>query len=153
MTLDEAMTGFLQQGLPMHLGTRDDQLEPNGARAVALKVEDDRQHIVVFVPSRSAPRVLRDLESNGQGAVAVARPLDDKAAQIKGVFVESWPATDAERPLVDAQFRACNAQLEMIGIPLIATVNWASWPCVAIRLKVNALFDQTPGPKAGAEVA
>ena len=40
----------------------------------------------------------------------------------------------------------------MIGIPLIATVNWASWPCVAIRLKVNALFDQTPGPKAGAEV-
>jgi hypothetical protein len=152
VTLDEEMTGFLQQGLAIHIGTRNDQLEPNGARVVALRVDDDRQHIVAFIPAIAAPRVLRDLEANGQGAIAVARPVDDRAAQVKGVFVESWTATDADRETVETQWRACSAQLEMVGIPPAATANWAGWPCVAVRLRINAVFDQTPGPKAGAAV-
>jgi hypothetical protein len=146
------MTGFLQQGLAIHIGTRNQDLQPNGARVVALQVDDDREHVVVFVPAAAAPRVLRDLEANGQGAIAVARPTDDRAAQVNGVFVDSREATDADRPLIDAQWRACLAQLEMVGIPSAATVNWGVWPCVAIRLRINALFDQTPGPKAGAAV-
>ncbi len=152
MTLDPEMSAFLQQGLASHIGTRNEELGPSGARVVALRVEDDRQHVVAFLPAVSAPRVLEDLEANGQGAIAVARPVDDRAAQVKGTFVESWPATEADRETVETQWRAASAQLAMVGIPPIATANWAVWPCVAIRLRVNALFDQTPGPKAGAEV-
>lgn len=153
MTLDAEMTEFLQQGLAIHIGTRNERLEPNGARVVALRVEDDGQHLVAFVPAVAAPRVLENLQSNGQGAIAVARPSDDRAAQVKGIFVESWPATDAERPFVEAQWAACLRQLGIVGIPAEAATNWVVWPSVAIRLRVNALFDQTPGPKAGAKVS
>jgi hypothetical protein len=146
------MTEFLQQGLAIHIGTRNEQLQPNGARAVAVIVDEDRQHVVAYIPSVSAPRMLRDLEANGQGAIAVARPMDDRAAQVKGVLVDSWTASDAERPAIEAQWTACLGQLEAVGIPSMATVNWAVWPCVAVRLRVNAVFDQTPGPKAGAAV-
>jgi hypothetical protein len=152
VTLDDDMAGFIQQGLAIHIGTRNERLEPNGARVAAVTVEDDRQHVIAYVPAVSAPRVLRDLEANGQGALAFARPVDDRAAQIKGVFVDSWTATDSERQIVDVQLRGALAQLEAVGIPPSAMKNWAMWPCIAVRIRVNAVFDQTPGPKAGAAV-
>jgi hypothetical protein len=150
VTLDDDMAGFIQQGLAIHIGTRNERLEPNGARVAAVTVDDDRQHVVAYVPAVSAPRVLRDLEANGQGALAFARPVDDRASQVKGAYVESWTATESERQVVDAQIQGAIGQLEAVGIPRSAMVNWAMWPCVAIRLRVNAVFDQTPGPKAGA---
>lgn len=146
------MAEFLQQGVAIHIGTRNERFEPNGARAVALKVEEDREHVVAYVPAIAAPRVLRDLEGNGHGAVTVARPIDDRAAQVKGLFVSSWPATDEERPLVEAQWERCLGRLATIGVPPAAAANWAVWPCIAIRLRVNAVFDQTPGPRAGEAV-
>jgi len=146
------MAEFLQQGVAIHIGTRNERFEANGARVVALSVEDDRQHVVAYVPTVAAPRVLRDLEGNGHGAITVARPVDDRAAQVKGLFVSSWHATDEERPLVEAQWQGCLGRLETIGIPPAAAANWAVWPCIAIRLRVNAVFDQTPGPNAGGAV-
>jgi hypothetical protein len=146
------MAEFLQQGVAIHIGTRNERLEPNGARVMALTVEHDRQHVIAYVPSVAAPRVLRDLEANGQGTCTVARPIDERAAQVKGVFVSSWHATDEERPIVHAQWERCLGRLEDIGIPRTAAANWSVWPCIAIRLRVNAVFDQTPGPKAGEAV-
>jgi hypothetical protein len=41
----------------------------------------------------------------------------------------------------------------MLGLPRIATDGWVTWPCTAIRLRVQAVFDQTPGPGAGAQLS
>ena len=147
------MAEFLQQGVAIHIGTRNERLEPNGARVVALTVDEDHAHVVAYVPAISAPRLLLDLENNRQGAVTVARPIDDRAAQVKGVFVSSWQAAEEERPLVMAQWERCLGRLETIGIPAVAAANWAVWPCIAIRLRVMAVFDQTPGPRAGEAVS
>jgi hypothetical protein len=38
----------------------------------------------------------------------------------------------------------------VIGLPGKATATWNLWPSVAVRIKVTALFSQTPGPEAGA---
>jgi hypothetical protein len=32
----------------------------------------------------------------------------------------------------------------------VATRAWVTWPAVAIRLRATAVFNQTPGPDAGA---
>jgi len=34
----------------------------------------------------------------------------------------------------------------------VATKAWVTWPAVAIRVRANALFNQTPGPGAGAPI-
>ena len=39
--IDPQFAAFLQEGLAVHIGTRNQHLEPNGARAIALTVEDD----------------------------------------------------------------------------------------------------------------
>ena len=41
--IDKELAAFLQEGIAIQLGTRNARLEPNGARVVAVKVEDDGQ--------------------------------------------------------------------------------------------------------------
>ena len=148
--IDAALAAFLQEGVGIHIGTRDSALQPNGARALAVQVEPDGEHLVVYVARAAASRIVRDLESNGQVAIGFGRPIDDRAAQVKGVFVSVRDAGEGERALVLAQWDGFLGSLEKIGIPRAATRTWVTWPAVAIRLRANALFNQTPGPDAGA---
>jgi len=147
--IDPQLAQFLQEGLGIHLGTRNEKLEPNGARAVAIKVEDDGAHVVIYVAKVAAARLIPDLQSNGQAAVTFARPVDERACQLKGIFVSSRPAKAAEQPFVMQQWDGFLQNLERIGIPRKGMENWVKWPAVAIRLRVTALFDQTPGAAAG----
>ena len=76
--------------------------------------------------------------------------MDDRACQVKGTFVGARAASEGDRELVMAQWDGFLGSLEKIGIPRVATQSWITWPAVAIRLKATALFEQTPGPAAGA---
>jgi hypothetical protein len=151
--LDESLAAFLQEGLAINIGTRNAQLEPNGARVSAVRVDADRLTVVAYVPTVAAAPILADLRANGRGALGFARPSDDRACQVKGEFVAAWTATAAERPFVEAQLQGSAAQLGMVGIPPEALAQWVTWPCTAIRLRVTATFTQTPGPGAGAPLS
>jgi hypothetical protein len=151
--IDKDLGAFLQEGVGIHIGTRNAALQPNGIRALAVTVEDDGLHVVVYAAEVAAARVLPDLETNGQIAIGFGRPTDDRACQVKGVVVATRAATETERPLVAAQWDGFLGSLEQIGIPRAATRTWVTWPAVAIRVRVNALFNQTPGPGAGAPIA
>jgi hypothetical protein len=147
--IDDELAGFLQQGLGIHLSTRNAQLQPGGARVAAVRVEDDHLHVTAYVAKVAARRVLPDLEANGQAALVFGRPIDDRACQVKAVFVNARPASTRERPLIEAQWNGFLDQLERIGIPRAAAAGWVTWPALAIRLRATALFNQTPGPEAG----
>src|SRR5689334_19298785 len=131
---------FLEQGVGIHIGTRNEYLEPNGARAVAAKVEGRGSHLVVYVAEIAAARLLTDLDANGQAAVVFGRPEDERSCQVKGVLIDIRPATDNERPMVQQQWNGYLAQLEKIGIPGVSAANWTTWPAVAMRLKVTTIF-------------
>lgn len=148
--IDRQLASFLEEGIGIHIGTRNERLQPNGARALAVKVDDDGTHIVVYVAAVAVSRILTDLKSNGQTALSFGRPTDDRACQVKGVFVGDRPATLDEQPFVLAQWQGFLHQLDLIGIPPQTAAGWVTWPAVAIRLKATALFEQTPGPQAGA---
>jgi hypothetical protein len=151
--IEPELAAFLEQGVGIHIGTRNDQLHPNGARAVAAKVEGAGSHLLVYVAEIAAARLRADLESNGQAAVVFGRPEDERSCQVKGVFVDIRSATENERPLMQKQWDGFLGQLELIGIPRVSAANWITWPAVAIRLKVTTIFEQTPGPQAGAQIA
>jgi len=151
--IDSALAAFFEQGVGIHIGTRNEHLHPNGARAVAVKVEEAGSHLVVYVSEIAATRLRSDLESNGQAAVVFGRPEDERSCQVKGVVVGVRPATDDERPMLQTQWDGFLGQLEKIGIPRVSATNWTTWPAVAIRLKVTTIFEQTPGPQAGTQIA
>lgn len=150
--LDDSLAAFLEQGVAINIGTRNALLEPSAAYVGAVLVDPDRQHLTVFVPTVGAEAVLADLQANGQAAIVFARPEDDRACQVKGTFVSVRPATDEEGGLVHDQYAGFLRQLEIIGMPGESTRTWVVWPALAVRLRVTAVFDQTPGPKAGAVI-
>jgi hypothetical protein len=151
--IDSQLAAFLQEGVGIHIGTRNGVLEPNGSRALAVTVEDEGRGLVVYVARAAAVRVLPDLQANGQAAVSFGRPIDDRACQVKGVFLDAHDATEDERRSIARQWDGFLGSLEKIGIPRAVTRGWISWPATAIRLRVNAIFEQTPGPGAGAPIA
>jgi hypothetical protein len=151
--IEPDLRAFLEGGLGIHIGTRTSRLEPNGARALAVKVEDDRLHLLVYLADVAARRVVPDLRANSAIAVGFARPIDERACQIKGIFVEVRPAAGDERRLVEEQVDGFRTNLEHIGIPRIGTSGWITWPAVAIRFRATTIFEQTPGPDAGTLVA
>jgi hypothetical protein len=151
--IDPKLASFLQEGIAIQLGTRNHRLEPNGVRVVAVAVEDDGEHLVAFVPERAAAHVLPDLESNGQAALVFSRPPDERTCQVKGTFVGARAAAADERAFVEGQWDRWLDRLATIGFSRVTFARWARWPCVAIRVRVAALFNQTPGPGAGAPLA
>lgn len=148
--IDPDLAAFLQEGLAIHVGTRDDGLVPNGARVTAVRVDEDGAHLTAYVPKVAEMRVLPNLAANGQAALCFVRPIDERAYQVKGTFVSSRDATDAERAFVTAQWEGFVRNIEIIGLQRALSERWRMWPCIAVRLRVSALFNQTPGPKAGA---
>ena len=68
---------------------------------------------------------------------------------MKGTAAGVREAREDEREWVVAQWERFRDTLELVGLPRIATDAWAVWPAVAVRVRVNATFDQTPGPGAG----
>jgi len=147
--IDAELKAFLEDAVGIHLGTRSAELEPNGVRAVAAAVEDGGERLVVYLAAVAAERVLPDLEANGQAAVSFGRPVDERACQVKGVFEGARDAREDEKPRVMAQWESFLDNLEQIGIARLTYGAWVTWPCVAVRLKVSALFNQTPGPGTG----
>jgi hypothetical protein len=151
--IDAQLAAFLQEGVGIHIGTRDEALRPNGARAIAVQVQGGGAELVVYVAAVAAARLMADLNSNGQAAISFGRPTDDRACQVKGTFIEARPASAEDRFLVAAQWDGFLGRLEQIGIPRAATSAWITWPAVAIRLRATAVFNQTPGPDAGVPLA
>jgi hypothetical protein len=151
--IDEQLAAFLQDGVGIHIGTRNRQFEPNGARAISVRVEQDGEHLTVYLSRAAAARVLPDLEANGLAAVVFARPTDERACQVKGTFVATRSVAGDEHAWAKAQWNAFLDSLEHIGIPKAAATTWISDADVALRLKVTAIFEQTPGPDAGKTLA
>jgi len=147
--ISDPLACFLEHGLSITVATRDDELQPDGATAWAALVDGDRTHLTVFLYEKAVPPVLRNLEQHSEIAVLFDRPTEHRACQLKGRFVSSRPGRAAERSQVERQVEAFREELEAIGIPRAMTAGWSYWPCVAIRFRVERLFEQTPGPGAG----
>jgi hypothetical protein len=147
--ISDELAAYLESGVSVTVGTRDDQLNTDSARAWAVRVDDDRIHLTAFLYAKAAPPILGSLKAHPEIALAFDRPTDNRACQLKGLYVSSRRARPGERGEVERQADAFLAELEQLGIPRTMTSGWAFWPAVAVRLRVTQLFEQTPGPGAG----
>jgi hypothetical protein len=150
--LNDEVTEFLEGGRLIHFGTRNADLEATGVQGSALVVEPDRAHIVAFLPVCGSEETLANLHANGQAALCAGRPVDERACQVKGVFVSVRAADAHERDVIETQLEVGLRQLEEIGIPRQLYTGHPHWPSVAVRLRVTEVFNQTPGPGAGAPI-
>jgi len=73
--------------------------------------------------------------------------LDDS---VQSLIFQFLGGRSNERPFVEQQWDAFLGNLERIGIPRVGAAGWITWPSVVIRMRATTIFEQTPGPEAGA---
>jgi len=139
----------LQPGRAILVGTVDSNGNPSCCRGIALSSDDDLQTLTVYVPVATSQETIRNVALTGRIAVATSNPADNRSMQVKGPTTEARLARDDEREHVRRCFDAFAAVLDRIGVPRRLTHSVAQWPAFAITLRVEEMYEQTPGPQAG----
>lgn len=154
--IDDELKAFIESGVSVVVGTRDDALVPEIVRAWGPQVSGDRRSISVCVPDATSVQTRTNLSGNGQIAVAFSLPSNYQTVQLKGRYAGATEPSVDDLLIVDRHREAFARVNEVIGIPrLRIEAFWnrelvGSPLLVTIHVLVQQIFNQTPGPGAGA---
>jgi hypothetical protein len=144
---------FFASGISVLVGTRDARLRPDCVRASGVAAEPRRNVVTVFLPAATSERARANLEDNGRIAVTVTRAIDHRSLQVKGRVLELRDSTEEELGEIRRYLADLALDWGQVGVPCKATQALNHWPSYTVRLRVEALFEQTPGPDAGNRMA
>ena len=148
--ISDEVASFLESGVSILVGTRDDRLVPEAVRGCGAAVCAGGTELLVLVPEATGAATVANLAANGRIAVTFSRPTDHRSLQIKGRVLERRAAGDGERAIADRYRCGFAQELALVGVPPRMTIRMAMWPAHAVRLAIAGVFVQTPGPGAGA---
>jgi hypothetical protein len=149
MLSDEAVQRQLAPGTSILVGTVDPSGWPACCRGVALVVHPDREGVTVYVPVATAAETVANIASNGRVAVVSSEIVSHVTVQLKGRARAVRIAGEAEAEAVHAHFDRFIDALDSVGLPRGIGRALSRWPAFAVDLAVEAVFEQTPGPRAG----
>lgn len=124
-------------------------------RAAACRLDAGRQRLTLLLATRQSAQVLADIAATGALAVVFSQPSTHRTLQFKGADarVEALQAGDAE--LARAHREAFVEELVPLGYSREFARTVHSVPddaLTAVSFTVTEVYEQTPGPRAGAKV-
>lgn len=149
---DPRIPRCLEPGLAILVGTVDAQGTPSCCRGVALASDDGVETVTVYVPVATSHQTVQNVATTRRIAISASHPIDHRTIQLKGTTLEARIARDDEARLVRARMDAYADVLERIGVPRALTGTVVHWPAFAVTVRVEQIFDQTPGPNAGTRI-
>jgi hypothetical protein len=147
--LSEELAEFVEGGLSMLVGTRDAALRPKVERAVGAFVSADRQAITVYLNQALAAQSVANLHENGCVALTLSRPYDHRSLQIKGRMLSLREGTEEDRAMQERWLAGFVEHLYIVGLPRSVVRTLKVFPSIAVTMRIDDLFVQTPGPGAG----
>jgi hypothetical protein len=152
--LSEANAAFVRRFTSMSVAARDAQNRPVVGRALGCRVSPDRRRLTIFLSASRAAQFLDCLRDNGAIALAVARPTTNETLQFKGSVVDIRPLSADDKVEIEEYRESFVHELAAIGYNReIATgVLAEAEDSVAVEFEPVAIFNQTPGPKAGTKL-
>lgn len=144
------LAAFLESGLSLVVGTRDGDLVPECAFGAGIRVHAGGGRVTLFLGTSPAAAAIENLRANGAVAITASRPVDYRTVQLKGRATRVEAVSDVERRTLLSYREALVRQLGAVGWARSVTRRLSVWPCVAVEVELDAVFEQTPGPRAGA---
>ena len=152
--LSEANAEFIRRFTSMSVATRDAQMRPVVGRALGCRVSADRRRLTIYLSASRAAHLLDCLRDNGAIALAVTRPTTNESLQFKGKVVEILPLSADDSAEIAAYRESFVAELASVGYnpEFSRGVLAGGDDSVAVVFEPVAMFNQTPGPKAGTKL-
>jgi len=149
MLIDQELAAFIESPVMIIVGTCDGSLVPEIGRAVGALVRRDESCVDVMVSEWQWPRTVTNARAGSRLAVTFARPSDYVSFQVKGRGTVA-SASSEQSAVVRRYIEKMTATLDELGLdPRIVAPVLLDRNLVALRLSVEEIFVQTPGPKAG----
>jgi hypothetical protein len=125
---------------------------PVCCRAVALSSTDGGDTVTVYLPMATSQETMQNVATTRRMVITASHPISHVSIQLKGTTMDARIARDDESAFVRSQLDAFAEMLDTIGIPRALTRNAVCWPAFAVSMRVEQVFEQTPGPSAGSRV-
>jgi hypothetical protein len=135
--------------LSIIVGAVDAQGNPTCCRCFAIRSDDDLQTLTVYLPVATSHEAIQSLASTQRLAVGATHPMESSATQLKGTTIETRLAREDEAAFVNGRLEAFAEMLVGYGVPRKLTRTAVHWPAFAVTIRVEEIYEQTPGPKAG----
>ena len=133
--------------------TCDEGLRPELARVWGMEVSSDGRQVTFCVEAPPASRMRANLERGSNVALTATKPSTYRSLQIKGRVRGTWEATEADIARARAQVDAFTGDVVPLGIEPARGVRFMREDALfAAVIDIEELYDQTPGPAAGARL-
>ena len=139
----------LEPGLSIIVAAVDAHGAPSCCRSYAIKSDDGLQTLTVYLPVATSHDAIQGLAVTKRLAVAATQMMESSATQLKGTAIETRLARDDEAAFLDASLDAFADKLVELGVPRRLARTAVHWPAFAVTIRVEEIYEQTPGPKAG----
>lgn len=156
--IDEATRAHLHSGCALIIGTVDADGMPHASRGWGCTVVHAdpgarTAQLRLIVPADDAT-LLENLTGTGFISITSADVPTLRSLQLKGRVVRTEPAGDTDLATFEQYCSAFFTDIhETDGEPLDILEGWRPGQVAACVVDVDQLYDQTPGPSAGATVA
>lgn len=146
--IDSDLEAFLLGGVACQVATADLEGRPQAGFAWGPRVNADRT-LTVFLETKRAARRLANLALNPKMAVIFADPITYRSVQLKGAWLSTSGATEEDHAWVKRHRELFASNVVLVGEGPEAIRNTYMSDIIRIDMRVDAAFDQTPGPEAG----
>jgi hypothetical protein len=146
----EEVAELLSRGVAAIAATRSAELRPDLVRGWGIRVSEERDAIDLCLEVPDGSPVRENLADNGSLALTASLPTTYKSVQVKGVATEVREPSDDELAAVEEHVAAFGREAAQVGLPPDGAQRLMGSGFVAVTLEVREVYDQTPGPAAGA---
>ena len=151
--IDDTVAAFLAGRRSIIVASRNAANRPSLMRAVGMRLSARRDEVSVLLARSQSTQLLADLAASGSVAVVFSEPSTHRTLQLKGVNARIEAPTEADLAVIAPYADNLAAELTSVGIEerlARAMIAIDAADAVAVRFTPTEIYDQTPGPKAGA---
>jgi hypothetical protein len=151
--LPDDVVDLLESGCATFLGAVDADGRPVASHTTGIQVVEGGTRLRVMV-NRADDAAIAALQATGVVAVGATDVYTLRSIQVKGEVVAVEPATAEDRIRTDAYIAAFSqAVYETDGTDVALMRRAIPSDFVALVTTIEDVFDQTPGPHAGTNLA
>lgn len=150
--LTDDLARFIQGAVSILVASRDIRRVPSVSRAIALRVSPDRARVTLLLATAQCRQLLADIAATRAIAMVCTQPSTHRTLQLKGSDAQVTPPADGDHALAAQHNAAFAEEIVRLGYAreLALTVHdVADDTLTAVSFSIDAMFEQTPGPRAG----
>jgi hypothetical protein len=140
---------FIHGNTFIYIGARNEKKQTTVNRVLGAKVNSDADSFTCFIPKAVADKLVSYLETCNKAAVIMGTLPSNEAFQFKGTCTSIRVANDGELAYMQVYLDKMSAHGKQFGIPEELFGDFVVDPSIAVTLKVEEIYDSTPGPGAG----